>query len=194
MGISGIILAGGQSMRMGRDKTLMTYNNETLVEHTVKEMGKFADEIIIASNNTNKYNLPGIIEVPDIYQGMGPLAGIHAGLIRAKFNYAFVASCDMPLFSAELAAFLLGRCEGYDVVVPDLGEYSEPLCAVYSKECLGPIEKCLKNNIRKVIKFYPDVKVLKVSKKEFDFLGEAERLFFNLNTPEDYRVLLGRKM
>jgi len=195
MGISGIILAGGRSVRMGQDKTLMTFNNETLVEHTIKEMKKIADEIIIASNDTNKYNLPGLIEIPDIYPGMGPLGGMHAGLIKAKNDYAFVVSCDMPLFSSKLASFLLEQRAGYDVVVPEIGEYLEPLCAVYSKRCIKAIEKCLRTDIRKVIKFYPDVKVLKVSKSELSNVGEAETLFFNLNTPEDYQVLLhGNKL
>lgn len=193
MGISGIILAGGQSVRMGQDKTLMTYNNETLVEHTIKEMQKVADEIIIASNDRNKYNLPGLIEVPDIFPAMGPLGGMHAGLTAAKNNYAFVVSCDMPLFSSKLASFLLERRQEYDVVVPELRDYLEPLCAVYSRNCLGAIEKCLRADIKQVFQFYPDVKVLKVSGQELSNLGKAEELFFNLNTPEDYQVLLHGK-
>ncbi|MEL7567780.1 MAG: molybdenum cofactor guanylyltransferase [Dehalobacterium sp.] len=193
MGISGIILAGGQSIRMGQDKTLMTYNDETLVEHTIKEMKKIADEIIIASNDTNKYNLPGLVEIPDIYPGMGPLGGMHAGLLKARNEYSFVVSCDMPLFSSKLASLLLERRAEYDVVVPEMGANLEPLCAVYSKRCIEAIEKCLQADIKQVFQFYPDVRVLKVSKSELSKIGEAEKLFFNLNTPEDYQVLLHGK-
>jgi molybdopterin-guanine dinucleotide biosynthesis protein A len=179
---------------MGQNKALMIYNGETMVEHTIKELKKVADEIVIASNNTNKYNLAGLTEVSDIYPGMGPLGGIHAGLLKSKNMYTFVVSCDMPFFSWKLASFLLEKREEYDVVVPEIGEYLEPLCAVYSKKCLGPIEKCLQLEIKKVIEFYPYVKVLRVNETEIRGLsGEAEKFFCNLNTPEDYHALLREK-
>ena len=191
MGFSGIILAGGRSTRMGQDKAQMIYHNETMLERTVKELKKVADEIILASNNKNKYNLAGLTEVSDIYPGMGPLGGMHAGLLHAKNMYAFVVSCDMPFFRWELASFLLEKREGYDVVVPEIGGNLEPLCAVYSKKCLDAIEKCIQSDIRKIIEFYPYVKVLKIKEAELrSFSAEAEKYFFNLNTPEDYHALL----
>lgn len=193
MRISGIILAGGKSTRMGQDKTLITFNHETLVERTVKELKKVTDEIIIASNDTHKYNLPGIIEVPDIYPGMGPLGGLHAGLIKAKNEYAFVVSCDLPLFSAQLASLLLERRWGYDVVVPGTEGSFEPLCAVYSKNCIGVIEKNILSGVKGVFQLYSQVealKILKVNKSELSNIPEAEKIFFNLNTPEDYQEFL----
>ncbi len=193
MKASGIILAGGSSSRMGRDKSLMVYNQQTLIERTVNELRKVVDEIVIASNNTSKYSIPGVIEVPDLYPGMGPLAGIHAGLKQIKHRYAFVISCDMPLFRARLAEYLLERCAGYDVVVTQINGYLEPLCAVYSKECLEPIESCLKAGVRKIILFFPQVRVLTIGHREIENIGNPEELFYNLNTPEDYRLLLERR-
>ena len=144
MEASGIILAGGNSSRMGRDKSLLKYNHQTLIELTVKELQKVVEDIIIASNHTSKYNIPGITEVPDLYPGTGPLAGMHSGLQHIKHRYAFIVSCDMPLFSADLAKYLLELSPGYDVVVPNINGYQEPLCAVYSKKCIDIIEGCLK--------------------------------------------------
>lgn len=189
MGISGIILAGGQSLRMGQDKAMMSFNNETVIEHTVKELQKVADEIIIASNHTCKYNMPGLTEVADVFPGMGPLGGIHAGLTAAKNDYAFVVSCDLPLFNAELAAYLLKQKQGYDVVAPERCGYWEPLCAVYSRRCLPIIEKHLREDMKQVSRFYPEVKVLRIKETELSFLGKTDDFFYNLNTAEDYHAL-----
>lgn len=136
MEASGIILAGGLSSRMGQDKTMMAYNKETLIGHMVKEMRKVAKQIIISSNHTAKYKIPDTLEVPDIYPGMGPMAGMHAGLQAARNTHAFIVAADMPLFKAELAQYLLERSVGYDIVVPIIKGRWEPLCAVYSRNCI----------------------------------------------------------
>lgn len=185
MAVSGIILAGGHSSRMGRDKTLIVFNNETLIERTVKKLGNFVDEIIIASNDTAKYELPGIVEVVDTYPGMGPLGGMHAGLMAAKYHHSFIVSCDMPFFTEELARYLLVRRTGYDVVVPEVRNRLEPLCAVYSRNCIKPIERCLQADIRQVFRFYPDVRVHKIPESDLHQVGDLKEIFCNLNTPED---------
>jgi len=185
VGISGIILAGGHSSRMGRDKTLLIYNNETLIQRTVRKLQPVVDEIIIASNNMAKYNMPGITEVPDMYQEMGPLGGMHAGLKACTYKYAFVVSCDMPLFSQELAMYLLEHRQGYDVIIPEIHNRLEPLCAVYSTECVKPIERCLQAGISKVIDFYPEVNVNRIDETKLCLIGNPEEMFCNLNTPQD---------
>lgn len=189
MGISGIILAGGRSSRMGRDKTLLLYDNETLIQRTVRTMQTFVDEIIVASNATEKYNLPGIVEVPDIYPGMGPLGGIHTGLLAAKHQHSFIVSCDMPFFTAKLAKYLLERRSGFDVVVPEIKRRLEPLCAVYSRNCIKPIERCMQAGISQVFQFYPEVKVLRILESDLQLLGDLKEIFCNLNTPEDLYYL-----
>ncbi|HZK56175.1 MAG TPA: molybdenum cofactor guanylyltransferase [Desulfosporosinus sp.] len=194
MEASGIILAGGLSSRMGSDKTLMVYSNETFIEHMVSEMRQVVDEIIIASNHTTKYEIPGTVEVQDIYPGMGPLGGIHAGLLATQKSWAFVVATDMPLFKADLAVFLLERSAGYDVVVPYINGRWEPLCAVYSRECLKAIGECLKADIRQIHRFYSQVRVLKVGEEELSRVGKIDELFYNMNTPEDYRNLYERKV
>jgi molybdopterin-guanine dinucleotide biosynthesis protein A len=191
MKISGIILAGGKSRRMGQDKTLMTINNETLIEHTVKELKHVTDEIIIAGNHRDKYQFSGIREVVDLYPGKGPLAGIHAGLNAAKNEYAFVVSSDMPLFQGKLVTFLAEKKETYDVVVPKPFGYWEPLCALYAKRCLPVIEKYLRDYDHAVaaFHFYPKVQVLEINEKELQESGYMKDFFYNMNTPEDYRIL-----
>jgi len=189
MAVSGIILAGGRSSRMGRDKTLLLFKNETLIERTVRKLQNFVDEIIIASNHTAKYNLPGIVEVPDSYPGMGPLGGMHAGLMAAQHQHSFIVSADMPFFTEELARYLLERRAGCDVVVPEIGNRLEPLCAVYSRNCIEPIEKCLQAGVSQVFRFYPDVRVCKIVESDLRQVGDIKEIFCNLNTPEDLYYL-----
>jgi molybdopterin-guanine dinucleotide biosynthesis protein A len=192
MKASGIILAGGHSSRMGQDKALLHYNQETLIERSVKELQQAVDEVIVIVNDKLKYHLSSVREIPDVYPDMGPLGGMHAGLLQARHEYSFIISCDMPLFSARLAEFLLERSGGYDVVVPKLNDYWEPLCAVYSKNCIASIEKCLRSGVRKVLKFYDDVRVLEIGPDELEKVGRIEDLFYNMNTPEEYRSFLLR--
>lgn len=189
MAVSGIILAGGRSSRMGRDKTLLQIENETLIERTVNKLRQFADEIIIASNDTAKFNLPGTVEVLDTYPGGGPLGGMHAGLMAARHQYSFIVSCDMPFFNIELARLLFTRRLGVDVVVPKIGKHLEPLCAVYSRNCLKPIENCLQANIKQVYQIYAEVRTCQITENELRKIGQLDKMFLNLNTPEDLDYL-----
>jgi molybdenum cofactor guanylyltransferase len=189
MSASGIVLAGGRSLRMGQDKTLLYFQNETLIRRIVKELQSVVNEVIIASNQTAKYNIDGVSEVPDVYQNKGPLGGLHAGLLAVKSDYAFVTAGDMPFFTAELATYLMARKDGYDAIVPQIRGNWEPLCAVYSRNCIGPIKDCLQADIRKVFRFYPKIRVLAVSEDELKFAGLPAKIFYNLNTPEDLEIL-----
>lgn len=194
MEASGIILAGGRSSRMGRDKTLMPVEAETMIERTVRELRQVTGEIIIASNQAEKYNLPDTLEVPDIFPGQGPLGGIHAGLKAARYPYAFVVAGDMPLFTADLAAHFLTRAQaGFDVVASQINGSWEPLCAVYARSCLPAIERHLAAGIRQVFQFYKEVRVLKIDEQELAAIGKTGESFYNLNTPEDYQALLARQ-
>jgi molybdopterin-guanine dinucleotide biosynthesis protein A len=193
MAVGGIILAGGLSSRMGQDKALLKFNNETLIERTVNKLRSFAAEIVIASNRTAKYNLPGTFEVADKYVGMGPLGGMHAGLTAIKSHHAFIVSCDMPFFTPELADSLFARAVGYDIVVPEIRQKWEPLCAIYSKNCIEPIENCLRSSISKVYAFYPEVNLLKINETQLRQVGDLQKMFCNLNTPEDLKKVSRRE-
>lgn len=193
MKVSGIILAGGRSSRMGQDKTLLTIEAETLIERTVRELREVTDEIIIASNQKCKYNIPGTTEVRDIFPGKGPMGGIHSGLMSAQNSFAFVVAADMPLFSAQTARYLIAKIDGsYDVIAPEIDGSWEPLCAVYSKSCLKTIEQFLLDDIRNVFGLYKSVKVLKVEEQELAAIGKSKDTFYNLNTPQDYQAILRR--
>ncbi len=179
-----IILAGGKSTRMGQNKALVRVKKHRMLEAIIRTLsGRFAE--ILVSANDNSYDDLNLRTVTDIFPGSGPLGGIHAGLKASGYNVNFVVACDMPFTDPGMAAYMVRQAEGYDAVVPRIGEYYQPLFAVYTKNCLGAIETQLTNKMYKIISFYPLVKIRYMGLDEISKFGDPDRMFFNVNTPHD---------
>ncbi|MDX9871135.1 MAG: molybdenum cofactor guanylyltransferase [Clostridia bacterium] len=186
---SGIILAGGDSSRMGLDKSLLPWKNGTVIGYIVQELRRIAPEIIIVSNHSGKYTFPGSKEISDEFINMGPLGGIHAGLKAASHDYVFVTACDLPFFDKRLALYLLEQLWGFQAAVPQQGALSEPLFAAYDKSCLPVFESCLQQGISKVQEAYSQLRINYVSEEKLKRIADSDTVFFNLNTPRDYALL-----
>ncbi len=185
MGLSGIVLAGGHSQRMGRNKALMELEGRTLISRVLDKLTRLCDELIISANGAEAYgDLPARV-VADVIQGRGAFSGIHAGLRAMRNERAVVVACDMPFLSLSLLRFMAAVSPGFDVVVPRLGEYYEPLHAVYSANCVGPIEQLLACGPRRIASLYQLVRVREVTQDEVHLFG-AGLSFVNVNTPEDW--------
>ena len=193
MAVSGIVLAGGRSLRMGKDKTQLIWGRHTLLEQAVCRLRGLADDILVVGSLKDTCCLPGIRQVQDRYKGCGPLGGIHAGLLEAKHEAALVLSCDMPFVTAELTAFLAAKREGFAAIVPRYGERVEPLCAVYARSCLPVIEDLLQVGDNQVRQVFAKVNTCYVEESELQRFGEVKQLFFNLNTPQEWQEALRRK-
>ncbi|MHB8172348.1 MAG: molybdenum cofactor guanylyltransferase [Thermincolia bacterium] len=182
---SGIILSGGLSTRMGTNKAFLIINKVSFVERTIIELKHAVEEIIVVTNEPDAYaHLPAKI-VTDIIPQKGPLSGIHAGLVTSSHYHNLVVACDMPFFNWKLGRFMLDLAEGYDVVVPQVGDYLEPLHAVYSKNCIKPIEDCLEKDLRKIVSFYSQVNVRYLDGEVINRFISEKNTFFNVNTPID---------
>lgn len=175
-----IILAGGKSSRMGEDKAFLAFGEVSLIEHIIN-MGRQSGikDIIVVANDVEKYSYLDVNVVSDFYPGMGPLAGIHSGLIHSNSFTNFIVPCDMPFVSTKIISKLFNEKEDCQVVVPMMDGKYQPLTAIYTKNCIAHIEDLLKANITKVIRLYDLVKTCYVELEED--IG-----FFNINTPEDY--------
>lgn len=185
--VSGIVLAGGLSSRMGINKAFLSWGGEPLVVRAMRLLRTFFPEVIITTANPSPYLSLGFKAVSDLIPNQGPLGGIHTGLCFSASFYNFILAVDMPFLNPLLVRYLVERSRNFDVTVPWVGGYPQPLCGVYSKHCLYPIEKNLKGGFRKVTGFYPAVRVNLVREEELaPFLGEAT--FFNLNTEKDWRA------
>lgn len=184
-----IILAGGKSSRMGQDKALLPLGEQLMVERTLSFLKSHSAEVIVIANKVKGFSFLKVPVFADIIAECGPLGGIYTGLVRSKTVHNLIVACDMPFLNQDLIKFMLEEIYDYDVVVPEHNGKLEPLCAIYSKNCIKPIEKELRENNLKVTNFFREVKVRRISEKETAKFNLKETSFANINTPEDYNRL-----
>lgn len=189
--MTGIILAGGRSSRMGRDKSLLPWHDSDLLQTVITKVGQACDEIILVGNQSRHEVPKDVRVVKDIISGMGPLGGMHAGLLHAKYPLAFVTACDMPFAVPQAISFLFHEAtEDWDIVVPACGEMFEPMYCVYRKTCLPAIEKLLKQGVRRIIEIFPLLRVKYIDLENFRQFDADLTMFTNINTMEEYKRAL----
>ena len=187
-----IVLAGGKGLRLGRDKTLETFGNASLLERVVTTLSLFDSDIIIVT--ASKRSLPQLIGYPklrtavDIYPGKGVLGGIYTGLVTSDSLYNLVVACDMPFLNRPLLRYMLQLADGFDLVLPRLGNMIEPLHAVYSKNCLAAIENLLKQDNLKISNLLTLVRVRYMEADEINQFDPKHLSFFNINTEADLKA------
>jgi len=193
--ISSVILAGGKSKRFGKNKAFLKIGGRILIDQIVEKMGRLSNEIIIITNILKKFDyLPKKINylnvklIKDIIPYKGSLGGIYSGLLFAKNNYIFVVACDMPFLNIPLLKYIISFLQDYDVVIPKINDFFEPLHAIYSKKCIKPIKKLIDENSLKIIDFFKDVNVKFVKKNEIEKFDPDFLSIFNINTLEDLKI------
>jgi molybdopterin-guanine dinucleotide biosynthesis protein A len=185
-GITGVILAGGRSRRMGHDKARMEIAGETLLARVEKVLRPFCTEVIIAGDRPDLAR-PDLPCYPDLYPGSA-LGGLYTGLYHARTPWIFAAACDLPFPSADLARALIARRSGYDAVVIRTDKGWEPLFAVYGKGCLGPMQQLLEQGNLRIYDCFPALRLCMLDPGELP--TGWERALANLNTPDDVRQLV----
>jgi molybdopterin-guanine dinucleotide biosynthesis protein A len=185
--MTGIILAGGESRRMGVDKAFMTVAGIPLIEHVLQALGPVVRKIIIVTNSPERYRAYKVRLVADRLEGRGPLMGVYSGLCSSETEYNVVVACDMPFLNAGLLSYQMELAPGYDAVVPAFGELIEPLHAVYSKRLLPLIEERIREDDRRIRSIFGRANIRYVTKKEIDRFDPEGRSFINLNTPQQYK-------
>jgi molybdopterin-guanine dinucleotide biosynthesis protein A len=184
--LTGIILAGGRSSRLGRNKGLALLGGRPLIGHVIATLSAVCNEILISSNSV-LYNDFGYTVIPDEYPDSGPMAGIHACLKASSNEHHFVLSVDTPFVSPEFISFMMeARGDGH-IAAPWFGnEHYEPLCAYYSRRVLPVIESFLDNGNSRMPDVFRVVPFTAVS-----IPGDApfnhNMLFHNINTVENLR-------
>jgi molybdopterin-guanine dinucleotide biosynthesis protein A len=177
-----IILAGGNSSRMGEDKGLMLLDGKPMIEHVIDIVNGIVENIIIISNN-KEYEQFGYPVYEDEVKGKGPLGGIYTGLQQASTQLSLVLSCDIPYVNANLLNLLISHSEGYDITIPAKDEVTHQLMGVFSKRCLITFKNALDDNDLKLISVFNKLKLNIVDANQF-----SERLFTNVNDRNDIKV------
>ena len=187
--VSGVALAGGRSKRLGRNKAIEKIGDQSLIERVVGKLSQVTSETVVVVAEESKaadLNLPPWVRTAaDLYPGTGSLGGIFTGLSAAKGNYGVVVACDMPFLNVDLIRFMLDIVSDYDAVVPRLQGRPEPLHAVYSKSCVGPIERCLQADQLKIAIFFEQINVAYLEEDDIEAFDPSHLSFFNVNTQED---------
>jgi len=186
---SAIVLAGGQSRRMGRDKALIDFEGKPIIARVIDTLHALTDDVVVVSNRLDVYSSFGARVVPDYDPPCGPLGGIAVGLQATTHELAVVVACDMPFLNVMLLRWLIDLAAGVDAVVPQTNAEFEPLHAVYRRNCHGPIVQRLERGERRVISFFADIRLRAVPEPEWRALDPAGRSLVNLNTPHDFDVL-----
>jgi molybdopterin-guanine dinucleotide biosynthesis protein A len=180
--VTGVILAGGRSLRMGRDKTMLKIGGVTLFERILGIMNDFFSNVIIAGDRPD-LTRPDVPCYPDRYTGSA-LGGLYTGLLEAKTEKIFVSSCDMPFPDTAIIRMILSESEGYDAVVPKPPGGFEPLFALYRKTCLGSMHDMLERDEYRIYDFYSKMRVRYLSVEELP--SGWQWSLMNINTPEEY--------
>jgi molybdopterin-guanine dinucleotide biosynthesis protein A len=186
--ISGAILAGGKSSRMGQNKAFMSLGGHRLIDRVVHVLKDIFAELFLVTNTPDLYADLGMPMVSDVFPEKGALGGIYSAVYHASAPYCFVVACDMPFLQATVIRYLVEHMADHDVVIPDVYGEMQPLHAIYNKACLTPIRQRLDANRLKVIGFFSDVQVRIVTADEILPYDPPLRTFQNLNTPEEFQA------
>jgi molybdopterin-guanine dinucleotide biosynthesis protein A len=187
--ISGIILSGGKSSRMGKNKAFIEIDGVPIIRRIHNLFKTLFSEIVIVTNEVELFqNFQAKIH-RDLIPGQGALGGLYTGIYYSSFQHVFCVACDMPFLKGSLIRYLIEKMEDYDVVVPRTEDGLQPLHAFYSKNCLVPIRKVMEHKQFKIMDFYPMVRVNIVEENEFRPLDPLRESFLNVNTPEELGVI-----
>lgn len=187
--LSAIILAGGESKRIGENKALLKVGDKTIIEIIAHKIINVFSEVFISANDNSIYSFLNLPIINDIYKNYGPLSGIHAALINSKTDKNFFISCDLPLINSDSINYIIEQSKSFQITIPLIKGYPLYVCGVYSKNILNSIEKLLKDrsqnaslkNLTKEV----DTNFINIEKEKF----YNENIFINMNTKDDFELV-----
>lgn len=187
--VTGVILIGGKSTRIGCDKAFLPFGGVPIFEKVLDALGRHLEKIMLVGDRPERFSEYGLPVYPDLYPGSS-LGGLYTGLHASETRYIFAAPCDLPYANADLLQYLISLRDGYDAVVPVTPSGPEPLYAVYSKECLDPMRELLEAGNFRIFDFYSRVRVRRVPDAELSRQDISSMAFINVNTMEEYERIL----
>ncbi len=193
MEFSCIVLCGGKSRRMGRDKAFITINGIFLIDRVIEELEKVSKNIILVVDKKEKYvqisKYEGVTILEDENKNVGPTEGMRIGLRNAKNKDAFVCACDMPFLDVKCVKELYGYKDGKtDCVVPKLNDRIHPLHGFYNKNVLKILNAMVPNKIRKIRYIFDNVSTRFVDR----FMCNMDLSVTNINNPEELEKIKKR--
>jgi molybdenum cofactor guanylyltransferase len=180
------ILAGGNSSRMGTDKSFAMLGGKPVFEHVLAQVRDLQLPTILVTNTPEKYAAYNVPMVQDILPDQGALGGLYTAIHTSKSEFTLCVACDMPFLNVALLQHLIELCRpDWDVIVPHIGERPEAMHAIYNKSCLAAIRQQLDQGKLRASGFFDQVKVRYVDEANIRQFDPDLRSFMNVNTPDD---------
>ncbi|MDA8222525.1 MAG: molybdenum cofactor guanylyltransferase [Desulfitobacterium hafniense] len=186
---TGILLAGGKSSRMKKDKAFLEMDGQPLVERSLEVLQTIFSEVIISSNKPELFTRYEVPIIKDELLDRGPIEGLYQGLKTAAYDNVFFVACDMPFLKTDLIRFLAKWIPEYDIVVPKTHSGLHPLHAFYHRCCLPTIKNSLEAGRLKIIDLFLVCSVKYVEETELESFSDLANVFYNVNTPEDWTAI-----
>ena len=185
--ITGVILAGGLNSRFdGKDKSQLRIGGQRILDRLCGIFREYFDDIIIVTNDPPRYLDQDVKIVTDLLALRSSLTGLYTGLFYARHSYSFMTACDTPFLKREMVELILENIDqDTDIVMPQTSAGMEPLCAVYSNNCLKPAEQHLKQDKLKIQLALNRCRMKKLSESILREIDPELVSFFNVNSPED---------
>ncbi len=190
MKVTGIVLCGGRSTRMGRDKASLPFGDETLLERAIRVAREVADEVIVVTRTVegggNPFSRLPVRLMHDAVADLGPLAGIAAGLSASTTDLNIVIACDMPLIRPAVLRRLVDLRGDADICLAVVDGQASPLCAVYRAGVAGVAQALLASGERRVMALLDRVHTQRVDAAAFRDIDPDLESFLSCNTPEEF--------
>lgn len=192
MKTAAVILAGGMSRRMGRDKANLPFGEETMLSHLVQTYRPHFDLIAVSLNAAGRFDTHGAVEVVDRRPGEGPMAGLEAAFLDTGADVIFLTGTDLPLGDPALALHLLERLGDHDACLIRSERGIEPLFAVYSSSCLHSVQAALDEGRRSMFHMLQKVNALEIPAEDLPQF-DVKKILTNVNDPQEYERILSAK-
>lgn len=199
--VTAIILSGGKSSRMGRNKALMKIGDKTIIERVRDQMQQIFKNVVLITNTPDEYKFLDLPIYEDIYKHKGPLAGIHSGLLNSSNDTNFIISCDLPLITKEMIEYLVEFKTNKLITVAQADGYIQQLAGKYSRDCLNIAEEILEEQVNienrnseqrkrgcNVLRLIDRIGAEIILAESLPFYNED--LYFNVNKTADYNLLI----
>ncbi len=185
--VTGMILAGGQSLRMGCDKALLEIAGVPLLVRTARLVEPLVNGVTVVGS-PERYAALGLRIIPDHWAGIGPLGGLGTALRASTATWSLVVGCDLPYLTATWLDWFIARALATqaDALLPQTVHGVEPLCAMYRATCAPVVAAAIEAGVRKVTDGLRGLGVQRVPEEEWKEIESGDVLFKNMNTPEDY--------
>jgi molybdopterin-guanine dinucleotide biosynthesis protein A len=191
MSVTGIVLCGGRSTRMGEDKGALPFGHETMLDRVVRIVRAITDDVIVVAR-TDQQVPADVSTVHDPVDDLGPLAGIAAGLAASKTDLNVVVACDMPLIKPQVLQRLIDAIGNCDACVAVADGHASALCGVYRSRVAPDAQALLDSGERRVMRLLDRVQTKRVDAARLRDIDPELDTFVSCDTAEKYQWALRR--